>query len=120
MVPAAPVACSLSAPDRRERAATVLAAFRAHVREITPRPDGYALALEPTDEAIGAATAMITTERACCPFLRFDLTVDAPAGNVGLVLSGPPGTRELLAAWLEARDPRRSSDASTAAPGPEH
>ena len=101
MAPDIPIACSLSDPERRERGATVLASFRAHVRRIEPRPEGYVVELEPTDEAIAAATAMIVAERACCPFLRFDLAVDAPAKSVRLVLSGPPGTREFLAMWLE-------------------
>jgi hypothetical protein len=46
--------------------------------------------------------ALIQVERLCCPFLRFDLTVPA-AGPVHLALTGPPGTRELLANWLEPR-----------------
>jgi hypothetical protein len=101
MAPDVPIACSLTAPERRERAATLLAAFRAHVRGIERRPDGYLVELEPTDGAIAAATAMIVAERACCAFLRFDLTVDAPGQRVQLALTGPPGTRELLSRWLE-------------------
>ena len=101
MVPEIPVACSLSAPELREREATVLAAFGAHVRGVEGRADGYVIELEPTDQAIAAATAVILAERVCCPFLRFDLTVDASAKRAQLVLSGPPGTRELLAPWLE-------------------
>ena len=78
MVPDIPIACSLSDPELREREATVLRTFAAHVRGVEARPDGYLIELEPTDEAIAAATAVIVAERLCCPFLRFDLTVDAP------------------------------------------
>ena len=49
---------------------------------------------------------MIVAERLCCPFLRFDLTVDAPGKRAQLALSGPPGTREFLATWLEPRAAR--------------
>jgi len=106
MAPDIPIACSLSDSELRERRATVLAAFDAHVRRVESRSDGYVIELEPTDEAIAAATAVIVAERACCPFLRFDLTVDAPGKRVQLSLSGPPGTREFLASWLEPRAAR--------------
>jgi hypothetical protein len=106
MVPDIPIACSLSEPELRERRATVLAAFDAHVRKVESRFDGYVIELEPTDEAIAAATAVIVAEGACCPFLRFELTVDVPAKRTQLVLSGPPGTREFLATWLEPRAAR--------------
>ena len=96
-----PIACTLSGPERRERQSTTLAALRAHVRHIDPRPDGYALELATSDDAIADATALIRLERRCCPFLRFALTVEPGGDLVQLALTGPPGTRELLSAWLE-------------------
>jgi hypothetical protein len=96
-----PVACTLSSSDLRERERTVLAALRAHVRKVDAGPAGYALHLAATDEAIAAAMALIQVERRCCPFLRFDLSVEPGEGPVRLALTGPPGTREFLATWLE-------------------
>ena len=100
-----PIACSLSGPERRERKATTLAALRAHVRQIEARPDGYALELAMSDEAIADATALIQLERRCCPFLRFALTVEPGDDVVRLSLTGRPGTREFLSAWLEPATP---------------
>jgi hypothetical protein len=95
-----PIACSLTGPERRERARTVLATLRAHTRHVTERSDGYALELTTTDEAIAAATALIQLERRCCPFLRFTLTVEPAGGAVELALTGAPGAREFLSTWL--------------------
>ena len=67
MVPDIPIACSLSDPELREREATVLRTFAAHVRGVEARPDGYLIELEPTDEAIAAATAVIVAERMFLP-----------------------------------------------------
>ncbi len=39
----------------------------------------------------------IQLERQCCPFLRFQLTVEPGGGPIWLELTGPPGTREFLA-----------------------
>ena len=95
-----PIACMLSGPELREREKTVLKAFGAYVRKVTARPDGYTIEVAATDEGIAAAMALIQVERLCCPFLRFDLTVEPEAGPVQLALSGPPGVQEFLATWL--------------------
>jgi hypothetical protein len=95
-----PIACTLSEPELREREQTVLAAFRTHVRSVVARADGYALELAPSDEAIAAAATLIRVERRCCRFVRFALTVEPDGGRVELILTGPAGTREFLAAWL--------------------
>ena len=96
-----PIACTLSGLERRERESTTLAALRKHVCHTDARPDGYALELAMSDEALAAATALIQLERRCCPFLRFALTVEPGGDLVQLALTGPPGTREFLSAWLE-------------------
>jgi hypothetical protein len=96
-----PIACTLSEPELREREQTVLAAVRNHVRNVVARADGYAVELEPSDEAIAAATMLIRVERRCCRFVRFALTVEPDGRGVELVLTGSAGTREFLATWLE-------------------
>ncbi len=104
------IACSLSAPELRERERTVLAALRAHIRQVEPRPDGYVLELAATDEAIAAAAAVIEVERRCCPFLRFTLVVEPENGPVRLALTGSPAVREFLAPWIEP--PRADGDST--------
>jgi hypothetical protein len=98
-----PIACTLSEPALREREKTVLAAFGAQVRKVERRSDGYVIEVAATDDGVAAAMALIDVERRCCPFLRFDLTVEPGAGPVRLALTGPPGVREFLATWLERR-----------------
>jgi hypothetical protein len=44
----------------------------------------------------------VEAERHCCRFLRFEIIVEPDGGPVFLQLSGPPGTREFIAALLEA------------------
>jgi hypothetical protein len=46
-------------------------------------------------------TQTVEAERHCCRFLRFTITVEPDEGEITLDLSGPPGTREFVAAWLE-------------------
>src|SRR5687767_9276319 len=98
-----PIACTLSEPELRDREKTVLKSFGAQVRRVEARSDGYTIEVAATDEGLAAAMALIQVERLCCPFLRFDLAVEAEAGPVRLALTGPPGVREFLATWLEPR-----------------
>ena len=98
-----PIACTLSEPELREREKTVLEAFGAQMRRVEPGSDGYTIEVAASDEGLAAAMAVIQVERLCCPFLRFDLTVEAAAGPVRLALTGPPGVKEFLATWLEPR-----------------
>jgi hypothetical protein len=95
-----PIACTLSGAELRERERTVLAGIRAHERRVVERPDGYALELTASDEAIAAATTLIRLERHCCPFLRFTLTVEPAGGPIELALTGGAGVREFLSTWL--------------------
>ncbi len=95
-----PVFCSLSAETLATRRADLLSglARRALVREDVD--DGLRLVFAP--DAIPAIAAAIDAERRCCRFLRFNMTVEPGGGPVRLTLSGPPGTREFLAAIVES------------------
>jgi hypothetical protein len=44
---------------------------------------------------------VIETERQCCRFLRFQLTVESDEHTIWLEFTGPPGTREFLAGMLD-------------------
>jgi hypothetical protein len=116
-MPDRPVACLLTAPELRERRRTVLADFRAtqvEARELkAPGAEGYVFRFAPSASQLAALAELIDLERQCCPFLRFQVTVEPAGGPVWLALTGPAGTRELLAHELGfVRDP----DAPAAAP----
>jgi len=93
-----PVACTLSGPDlakRRTGLFTDLARRRQEVRRLAE-----GIALRYSSEQGGTLALLgefIQLERQCCPFLRFQLTVEPGGGPIWLELTGPPGTREFLA-----------------------
>jgi hypothetical protein len=103
-----PIACTLSEPELRERETTVLKSFGAQIRHVEALPDGYSIEVAANEKGLAAAVALIQAERLCCPFLRFDLTVEAGRGPVRLALTGAPGVKEFLATWLEPRVNRTS------------
>lgn len=96
-----PLACVMDAIPANERAAHV--ALIAHLfgelaSEIQELPEGYAFRFAARD--LESVAAFVANERKCCPFLTFELTVHPAEGPVWLRLSGPPGTRDFLAAEL--------------------
>ncbi len=63
-----------------------------------PLPDGYRLRFVVSEDVLSLITRTNDAERRCCRFLRFQLTVEPAEGPVLLDLTGPPYTREFVAA----------------------
>jgi hypothetical protein len=100
-----PVACTLSGPELAARRAGALAAIRRDQEEARWLPDGVALRFAAGPDRLPTLAAFIELERRCCAFLRFRLTIEPGGGPVWLELTGPPGTRDFLAAELVAPAP---------------
>jgi hypothetical protein len=64
-------------------------------------PEGLRLRFAVTGNTLSTITRAVEAERHCCRFLRFGITVEPNGGPIVLELSGPPGTREFVAALLE-------------------
>jgi hypothetical protein len=95
-----PVACTLTEPELAARRAGVLATIRRDQQEARWRPDGVVLRFVAEPDRLATLATFIDLERRCGAFLRFRLTVEPDGGPVWLELTGPPGTREFLAAEL--------------------
>lgn len=89
-----PIACKLPSAEFRERKATVIAALKAAVLERAALPDGYSYTFCGDDATIDQLAAFIKTERECCAFFTFTLTV--AGGRAVLLLTGPAGAREFV------------------------
>ena len=93
-----PIACTLTEDGLRARKAGLLARVTTVARNRTLIETG--LRLEFGADALTDVAAMIDSERHCCRFLRFALTVEPDLGSVVLELTGPAGTREFLQGLL--------------------
>jgi hypothetical protein len=100
--PGNPIACNLSNLDdaARSREQELLVRFRTILTEATRSGDHYRFTL-PSDRATLADLGeFMALERLCCPFLRFQLSVDA-SDRATLEIDGPEGTGEFLERILE-------------------
>lgn len=93
-----PIACALEPAEVEARRDALLPglASQALAREVLP--DGLRWRFAPSQSLLELIARVIDSERQCCPFFRFALTVEPGGGPVWLAVTGPTGTRELLEA----------------------
>jgi len=92
----APVACSLTAAELREREASLLARLRSGVTAIEELPDGYAFTFEGDGKWLVRAAEAVAAERDCCPFLTFEAVAQPDHGPLIVRITGPEGSKEFL------------------------
>ena len=97
-----PLVCKVSAltPHQHARRMELASRLRPMVRQVVPMPDGYALRLADQGEILMQVAEFIELERLCCPFLTFQLEVEADGGSTWLRMSGRGAVKEFLASEL--------------------
>ena len=88
--------CKLTTPELQARKKTVIAELKTLVVEKLETDSGVKLKFQATDAMIDLATTFIKTERLCCDFFDFNLSVNGNHEFLWLELSGPQGTREFI------------------------
>jgi hypothetical protein len=91
-----PIVCTLSDAELRERRETVLQKVRSAVLVVKEIENGYAYEFASGGEVIMELAHLIDLEHRCCPFLKFQLTIEPGEGAVRLDLTGPEGTKDFL------------------------
>lgn len=95
-----PVACCLSDEELRNREATFLAQFKAALIKSEELDDGYLFRVLGDRKSIALVAELIVAERECCPFLKFELSLEPGMGPVSVRITGPAGTKEFLRSIL--------------------
>ena len=92
----APVACSLTTAELREREASLLARLRSALTAIEELPDGYAFTFEGDGKWLVRAAELVAAERDCCPFLTFEVVAKPDHGPLMVRITGPEGSKQFL------------------------
>lgn len=90
------LSCRLSSPELQKRKATVLENLRRQVNYKEELPDGYKFGFSGSDSMITELAEFIKTEKACCGFFTFVLTVSGDSPDVFLTLTGPEGAKDFV------------------------
>jgi hypothetical protein len=96
-----PVVCTLTPDALRAPRQGLLSHLLRQADNHEQLQEGLRLRFTPTSETLATIARAVDSERHCCRFLRFGITVEPDGGPMFLELSGPPGTREFVAALLE-------------------
>lgn len=95
------LSCKLTAPELQKRKATVLADLQKQILQKKELPDGYSFKFKGSDKMIDELNEFIKTERACCDFFTFKLSITGDTSEVWLDLTGPKGVKEMIGSELE-------------------
>jgi hypothetical protein len=90
------LACKLSTPELRERKETVLASLKKQLVEKKELTDGYAFKFSGSDAMLDELTEFIKTERECCDFFTFNLSIAGDKNEIWLELRGVEGAKDFV------------------------
>ena len=88
--------CKLTTPELRKRKETVIASLKQQILDKKELKDGYAFKFPGTDEVLDELTAFIKTERACCDFFSFGLSISGDKSEAWLELAGVVGSKDFI------------------------
>ena len=84
-------------PDElRNRKETVLKSLKEKVKERRELPNGYSFRFEGNDANIDELIEFIKTERECCSFFVFNLSISGDKSEAWLELTGVEGAKDFV------------------------
>jgi hypothetical protein len=92
--------CKLTSAEFRERKATVVASLKKQILEKKELKTGFAYKFAGTDATVDEITNFIKTERQCCGFFKFSLSVNGDS-DAWLEITGPEGAKDVIISELE-------------------
>jgi len=90
------LSCKLSSPEMLQRKETVLASLKNQIIERKELKDGYAFKFKGTDAVLDELTEFIKTERTCCDFFIFNLSVSGDKSEIWLEITGVDGAKDFI------------------------
>ncbi|MBL0342903.1 MAG: hypothetical protein IPP71_19730 [Bacteroidetes bacterium] len=95
------IACKLTSPELQARKATVLSSLKAQVIEKKELKNGYAFKFPGNDKIVDELTEFVKTERECCDFFTFNISISGDKSEAWLELTGAEGTKDFIVNELE-------------------
>lgn len=97
----AKLSCKLTTPELQLRKKTVIAELKNQVLEKTETEKGFKYKFNGSDKMLDLLNSFIKTERLCCSFFVFNLTVSSDNSFAWLELSGSEGTKDFIRHEIE-------------------
>jgi hypothetical protein len=94
------LSCKLTSTDLQKRKINVLSVLKNKILEKKELNDGYSFKFENSDEMIDLLTDFIKSERQCCDFFNFALSVRND-GFIWFDLTGPKDAKKMIGEELD-------------------
>ena len=88
--------CKLMPEELRVRKETVLASLKSKMLDRKELRDGYAFRFPGSDEVVDELVEFIKTERTCCDFFVFNLSVSGDKSEAWLTMTGVEGAKDFI------------------------
>jgi hypothetical protein len=95
------LSCKLTTPELRERKATVIASLKNQILLTRELKNGFAYRLRGSDSMVDELATFVKTERACCDFFNFDISITGNKTEARLKITGPKGAKDFIKTELE-------------------
>ncbi|MEQ8714895.1 MAG: hypothetical protein RIC80_17880 [Cyclobacteriaceae bacterium] len=92
----AEVSCKLTTPELRRRKESVVASLKQQILDEQELEDGYAFKFPGTDKVLDELTEFIKTERACCDFFVFGLSISGDKSEAWMEMTGTEGAKDFI------------------------
>src|SRR4029078_7773538 len=91
-----PIVCSLTDAELRERRGKYLDKMSGSLVASEDLDNGTRVQVSIGDSTISDLAEIIKLERECCPFLSFNIAIDAGSDLVSLDMTGPGETKQMI------------------------
>ena len=88
--------CKMLPEELRLRKETVLASLKSKMIDRKELKDGYAFKFPGSDMVVDELVEFIKTERECCDFFVFNLSVSGDKSEAWLVMTGVEGAKDFI------------------------
>lgn len=93
--------CKLTTAEFRARKATIIGELKSLTVAKQETELGYRYTFSGSDELLDLLVTFIKSERSCCDFFEYKLSIGQPMGNTYLELTGPEGTKKFINEHIE-------------------
>lgn len=97
---ASEITCKLTTPELRKRKETVIATLKKEILERKELPNGYAYKFAGNDQTLDMLAEFIKTERECCDFFMFNLSISGDKKEAWLQLTGAEKAKDFILSEL--------------------
>ncbi len=88
------IACKLTTPELQKRKSEVITSLKEKVEKREELPNGFSYLFESTDANIDEVITFIKTERICCDFFNFKISVED--NKLWLIITGEDGIKDFI------------------------